>query len=75
MDQYWSDAWPPAVAPLAPGGPTPQQVFLTGANPLDPTTWLRTAISQYRPRLLPDLESPAGPDLPGAKLDQPVGVG
>jgi hypothetical protein len=45
MEQYWGDAWPSAVMPLAPGGPTPQQLFLTGANPLDPSTWLRTAIS------------------------------
>jgi len=33
------------VAPLDSSGPTPQQLFLTGANPLDSTTWLRTAIS------------------------------
>jgi hypothetical protein len=46
MYQHFGDAWPPATAPLVPGGPTPQQVFLTGANPLDSGTWLRTAISQ-----------------------------
>jgi hypothetical protein len=46
MDQYWGGAWPPATTPLVPGGPTPQQVFLTGADPLDSATWLRTAISQ-----------------------------
>jgi hypothetical protein len=45
MDDYWGDAWPPALTPLAPGGPTPLQAFLTGANPLDPTTWLRTALN------------------------------
>jgi hypothetical protein len=45
MNQYWGDAWPSAVVPLDSGGPTPQQLFLTGANPLDPATWLRTAIS------------------------------
>ena len=45
MEEYWGDAWPSATTPLAPGGPTPLQVFLTGANPLNPTTWLRTAIS------------------------------
>jgi hypothetical protein len=46
MVDYWGDAWPSATTPLAPGGPTPLQAFLTGANPLDPTTWLRTTISQ-----------------------------
>jgi hypothetical protein len=45
MDQYWGVAWPSATAPLGSGGPTPLQVFLTGANPLDPSTWLRTALS------------------------------
>jgi len=44
MNQYWGDAWPLATAPLAPGGPTPLQAFLTGANPLNSSTWLRTAI-------------------------------
>jgi hypothetical protein len=45
MQQYWGDAWPPATAPLVPGGPTPLQVFLSGGNPLDPSTWLRTSIN------------------------------
>jgi hypothetical protein len=46
MDEYWGDAWPPATVPLAPGGPTPLQVFLSGGDPLDPSTWLRTAIAR-----------------------------
>jgi hypothetical protein len=46
MSEYWGDAWPLATAPLEPGGPTPLQVFLSGANPLDSNTWLRTAIAQ-----------------------------
>jgi hypothetical protein len=41
---YWWDSWPPADVPLAPGGLTPRQVFLSGGNPLDPSTWLRTEI-------------------------------
>jgi len=46
MEEYWGAAWPVATAPLAPGGPTPLQAFLTGANPLNPSTWLRTSLSQ-----------------------------
>ena len=45
MNKYWGDAWPSATAPLVPGGLTPLQVFLSGGNPLDPGTWLRTSIS------------------------------
>jgi hypothetical protein len=44
MYQYWGDGWPSATAPLVSGGPSPLQLFLTGGNPLDPTTWLRTSI-------------------------------
>ena len=32
-------------APLASGGPTPAQVFLSGGNPLDSSTWLQTALT------------------------------
>ena len=32
------------MTPVAPGGPTVLQVFLTGADPTNPATWLRTAI-------------------------------
>ena len=46
MNAYWGDAWPLATAPLAPGGPTPLQVFLSGGDPLDPSTWLRTSITR-----------------------------
>jgi hypothetical protein len=45
MNQYWADAWPLATVPLAPGGPTPIQIFLSGGNPLDPSTWLRTSLA------------------------------
>lgn len=37
--------WPAGDAPVAPGGPTVLQVFLTGADPANPATWLRTAIN------------------------------
>jgi hypothetical protein len=46
MEEYWGSAWPSATAPLAPGGPTPLQVFLTGANPTNSATWLRTAVTR-----------------------------
>jgi hypothetical protein len=45
MEQYYGmsfSSWPANVnAPLTPGGPTLSQVFLSGGNPLDPTTWLQ----------------------------------
>lgn len=37
--------WPTNVnAPLAPGGLSLIQVFLTGGDPMNPATWLRTAL-------------------------------
>lgn len=39
-----TDLWPPAGAPLRPGGPTLTKVFLSGGNPLDPGTWLTTQL-------------------------------
>jgi hypothetical protein len=37
--------WPTSVnTPLTPGGLTLMQVFLSGGNPLDPTTWLRQSV-------------------------------
>ncbi|MGH7970205.1 MAG: hypothetical protein ACREIC_15900, partial [Limisphaerales bacterium] len=41
---YDTSRWPLPNSPVAPGGPTVVQVFLTGANPLNPATWLRTAL-------------------------------
>ena len=46
MNEYWGDGWPSANAPLEAGGPTPLQAFLSGANPLDSSTWLRTTLTQ-----------------------------
>ena len=50
MTQYYgSDVsqWPANVnTPLVSGGPTLYQIFLSGGNPLDSTTWLRMQISQ-----------------------------
>ncbi|MGB7768844.1 MAG: hypothetical protein WBN22_08330 [Verrucomicrobiia bacterium] len=43
---YGTNSWPVNVnAPLVPGGPTLLQVFLSGGNPLDSGTWLRTALA------------------------------
>ena len=39
-----SSQWPAASGALGQGGPTLYQVFLTGGDPTDPSTWLRTSI-------------------------------
>jgi hypothetical protein len=48
MEEYYgtnSAAWPANVnAPLAPGGLSLLQVFLSGGDPLDPATWLQTQL-------------------------------
>jgi hypothetical protein len=49
MEAYFgadSSQWPGAKAPLVPGGPTLLQVFQTGADPTDPSTWLRTSLTR-----------------------------
>jgi hypothetical protein len=38
--------WPSPNAPLVAGGPTLLQVFLSGGDPLDSSTWLQTALTQ-----------------------------
>jgi hypothetical protein len=38
--------WPFPNVPLASGGPTLLQVFLSGGNPLDPGTWLQTTLTR-----------------------------
>lgn len=49
LEQYYGYSvtnWPTNVnARLAPGGLTLLQVFSSGGNPLDPTTWLRTSLA------------------------------
>ena len=48
MTQYYGgdiSKWPGANTVLAPGGPTLLQMFLSGGNPLNPGTWLRTTLS------------------------------
>ncbi|HTY87863.1 MAG TPA: hypothetical protein VMB80_10395 [Candidatus Acidoferrum sp.] len=49
MQQYYGlniAAWPAANALLAPGGLTLMQVFQSGGNPLDPSTWLKTTLTK-----------------------------
>jgi len=48
LELYYGDTianWPVANKPLAAGGPTLRQVFLSGGDPLDPATWLQTALT------------------------------
>jgi hypothetical protein len=42
---YHTTFWSSPNAPVASGGPTLLQVFLSGGNPFDPSTWLRTSLS------------------------------
>ena len=47
MTQFYGadgSRWPSASASVATGGPTLYQVFLTGGNPLNSATWLRTSL-------------------------------
>jgi hypothetical protein len=47
MAQYYGmdiSQWPAANSSLGQGGPTVYQVFLTGGNPLNSATWLRTSL-------------------------------
>jgi hypothetical protein len=43
---YHTNYWPSVNAPLVSGGPTLMQVFLSGGNPLDPGTWLVSALAK-----------------------------
>lgn len=48
MVQYYGSnisSWPSASATTASGGPTLAQVFLSGGNPTNSATWLRTSLS------------------------------
>ncbi|MGH7988655.1 MAG: hypothetical protein ACREDS_00465 [Limisphaerales bacterium] len=45
-EMYTTNPWPSNVnAPIVPGGPTVYQVFLSGGNPFDSSTWLTTQLS------------------------------
>ncbi|HEV2208062.1 MAG TPA: hypothetical protein VG167_04760 [Verrucomicrobiae bacterium] len=48
MQKYYtwdSSHWPSPNVPLTAGGPSLEQVFLSGGSPLDASTWLRTALA------------------------------
>ena len=38
--------WPSATSPAASAGPTVAQIFLSGGNPKDSSTWLKTALTR-----------------------------
>ena len=42
---YHTNFWPSVNAPVVAGGPSFNQVFLSGGNPLDSSTWLVTQLS------------------------------
>ena len=42
---YHTNFWPAANAPVASGAPTLYQIFLSGGNPLDLSTWLMAQLS------------------------------
>ena len=44
--KYTTNYWPSAATLLASGGPTLLQVFLSGGNPFDPSTWLQTTLTR-----------------------------
>jgi hypothetical protein len=56
MEQYYGmnfAGWPVnASTPLVSGGPTLMQVFLSGGDPLDSSTWLKTTLTQTRQGML-----------------------
>lgn len=45
---YYTNNWPKVGASIAPGGPTLVNIFNSGGNPLDSSTWLQQALSQTR---------------------------
>lgn len=43
---YTTTYWPSPTAPLVAGGPSLVNVFVSGGNPLDATTWLKQTLSR-----------------------------
>jgi hypothetical protein len=43
---YYTNNWPVPGAVVGAGGMTLYNIFLSGGNPLDPTTWLRQTLKQ-----------------------------
>lgn len=49
MEEFYGNnigSWPSATTPVAAGGPTLLQIFLSGGNPTNPATWLKTTLTQ-----------------------------
>jgi len=44
--KYTTNFWPPATSPAAVSGPTLLQVFLSGGDPYDSSTWLQTTLTK-----------------------------
>ncbi len=42
---YHTNFWPAASSPAVSGGPTLSQIFLSGGNPFDSSTWLKTTLA------------------------------
>jgi hypothetical protein len=63
LEQYYGYSianWPNANTPLVNGGQTLRQVFLSGGNPLEPGTWLRTSLSNTGQGMFLDWNTQAG---------------
>ncbi|MGH7979738.1 MAG: hypothetical protein ACREE6_10220, partial [Limisphaerales bacterium] len=48
MEAYYGNnlaSWPSTTAPVVPGGPTLMQIFMSGGNPTNSATWLRTTLT------------------------------
>ena len=64
MQQYYGPnlaTWSTAVnAPLTKGGLSLSQVFISGGNPLDPTTWLRQSVTRTSQGLFLNWNTQAG---------------
>jgi len=41
-----TNSWPAASAPVTPGGPPLLKIFVSGGNPLNPSTWLQQTLTQ-----------------------------
>ena len=49
LKEYYGNnvgVWPSASKPLVPGGPTLWQIFMSGGNPTNSSTWLQTALTK-----------------------------
>ena len=52
--------WPSATSPAASSGPTIAQIFLSGGNPKNPSSWLKTALTRTTQGLFLSWNTQAG---------------